>query len=281
MTKSVTLGMVQMAMSMNQEGNLNRALTMVDRAAKLGANIVCLPELFEFRYFPQDRESATATPLAIPNDTTDRLSEAARSNGIVLVGGSMYEKSGNNSYNTSPVFDEKGKLLGTYRKVHIPQDPCFFEQDYFSSGKRYRVFPTKYGRVGVLICFDQWYPEPARILKLMGADIIVYPTAIGTVSGVEQSEGDWRDAWAAVQRGHAISNSVIVAAANRTGAEGSMNFWGGSFAFDQFGKVLAQADEREAVLIAACDLDLAREVEDGWGFLRNRKPQTYKGKLGS
>jgi agmatine deiminase len=181
-------------------------------------------------------------------------------------------------YNTSPVFDERGKLLGTYRKVHVPQDPGFYEQDYFVPGERYRVFRTRYGRIGVLICFDQWYPEPARIVRLMGAEMIIYPTAIGTMRGVKQAEGSWRKAWTGVQRGHAIANSVVVATANRVGEEGTTKFWGGSFVYDQFGKTLAQADGNERVITATCDLDLAKDIEDGWGFLRNRMPGTY-GKL--
>jgi agmatine deiminase len=166
-------------------------------------------------------------------------------------------------------------MLGRYRKVHLPQDPHFYEQTYFTPGEGYRVFETKYGKVGVLICFDQWYPEPARVLKLMGADLIFYPTAIGTIAGVDQTEGSWHDAWEAVQRGHAISNSVVVAAVNRVGLEGELNFWGGSFVCDQFGEIHARADRREQVLIAECDLDLAVSVEEGWGFLRNRVPESY------
>jgi len=130
--------------------------------------------------------------------------------------------------------------------------------------------------VGVLICFDQWYPEPARVNKLMGADVLFYPTAIGRVDGIAETEGDWKDAWEAVQRGHAISNSMVVAAANRVGREERMNFWGGSFVSDQFGTVIARADDREQVLLATCDLGLGARVEEGWGFLRNRKPATYR-----
>ena len=166
-------------------------------------------------------------------------------------------------------------MFGKYRKVHIPEDESFYEQDYFSSGKSYSSFKTSYGRIGSLICFDQWYPEPARIVKLLGADILFYPTAIGTVSSIEQSEGNWQEAWEVVQRGHAVANSMVIAAVNRVGKEGEMKFWGGSFVYGQFGTLLARAGSKEEVLAIGCDLSLGERVEKGWGFLRNRMPQTY------
>src|SRR5713226_3315767 len=264
----LTIGLVQMSMGDDQEANISKAVTMVAEAARRGASIVCLPELFASRYFPQDK-GAKARSEPVPGPTTRRLAEAARGSKVALVGGSLYEKApGGRFYNTSVVFDEKGRILGKYRKVQVPQDESFYEKDYFSSGKAYGVFRTSSADVGVLICFDQWYPEPARVNKLMGAEVLFYPTAIGRVDGIEETEGDWKEAWEAVQRGHAISNSVIVAAVNRVGREGRMSFWGGSFVFDQFGRVLARADEREQVLLAAFDLGLGRRVEEGWGFLR-------------
>lgn len=271
----VKLGLVQMRMASDTEKNLKKALRGVAEAARAGANVVCLPELFDSPYFPQV-EDAKVSADAVPNRTTEALSKAAEENGVVLVGGSVFESWRGRSYNTSLVFDERGRELGRYRKVHIPEDPSFYEQDYFSSGSKYKVFETKYGRIAVLICFDQWYSEPARICRLLGAQMIFYPTAIGTVKGVEQVEGDWHEAWETVQRGHAISNSVIVAAVNRVGVEGEMNFWGGSFVADQFGKVLIRGDAKERVVLADCDLALGRDVEKGWGFMRNRHPSTYK-----
>jgi predicted amidohydrolase len=274
--REVTLGLVQMAMDDDRDANVSKAITMVDEAARRGASIVCLPELFPYRYFPQERgESVRAEP--IPGPTTRRLSNAARDSKVTLVGGSLYEKgSAGRLYNTSVVFDERGKILGKYRKVHVPQDESFYEKDYFSSGNAYAVFKASSANLGVLICFDQWYPEPARVNKLMGADVLFYPTAIGKVDGIEETEGDWQDAWETVQRGHAIANSMVVAAVNRVGREGRMSFWGGSFVSDQFGKILARADDREQVLLATCDLELGRQVEEGWGLLRNRKPATYR-----
>ncbi len=276
----VKLGLAQMKMVEDRQKNLSNASRMVGAASRQGAQIVCLPELFDVPYFPQ-QEKSEAEPERIPNDATDTLSEAARENGVVLVGGSLYERFRGNAYNTATVYDEHGKMLGAYRKVHIPQDPGFYEQDYFTPGHGYRVFDTKYGRIGVLICFDQWYPEAARANKLLGADFLFYPTAIGTVRGIDQAEGDWKDAWETVQRGHAIANSIVVAAVNRVGVEGGTTFWGGSFVSDQFGKVLARAGVKEQVLVAACNLELGKDIERGWGFLRNRKPLTYRGLVGS
>jgi predicted amidohydrolase len=272
--KKVTLGLVQMAMSLDKDENLSKALEMIKAAAAKGSQIVCLPELFATRYFPQT-EKANLEPEKIPGATSRFLSSAAKKNHVVLIGGSIYEVEGKNRYNTSLIYDETGKLLGKYRKVHIPQDESFYEQGYFSPGKMYPVWKTSHGNIGALICFDQWYPEPARIERLEGAQVLFYPTAIGTVSGIEQTEGNWQEAWEAVQRGHAISNSIIVAGVNRTGEEGEMKFWGGSFVYDQFGKLLARAGSKEEVLAVECDLSLGESVEKGWGFLRNRVPSTY------
>ncbi len=278
----VKLGLAQMKMVEDRQKNLSNASRLVAAAARQGAQIVCLPELFDVPYFPQEeRSEAEPEPERIPNDATETLSEAARENRVVLVGGSLYARFRGKAYNTATVYDELGGMLGAYRKVHIPQDPGFYEQDYFTPGHGYRVFDTKYGRIGVLICFDQWYPEAARANKLLGADFLFYPTAIGTVRGIDQAEGDWKDAWETVQRGHAIANSIVVAAVNRVGVEGGTTFWGGSFVSDQFGKVLARAGVKEQVLVAACNLELGKDIERGWGFLRNRKPLTYRGLVGS
>jgi len=203
------------------------------------------------------------------------LSESARKNGVVLVGGTIYEKEGSSRFNTCLVFDEKGRTLSKYRKVHIPQDEHYYEQDYFKSGDRYVVAKTTRGTVGTLVCFDQWYPEAARVNRLLGAEVIFYPTAIGWVRGIEPVEGDWKLAWESVQVGHAIANSVVVCAVNRTGTEGDTTFWGGSFVCDQFGKVLLRGGEKEGVFVVDCDLGLGKAVEAGWGFMRNRKSKTY------
>ena len=271
----VIIGLVQMAMSENNTENLDKALRMIRDAAHRGAQIVCLPELFTSLYFPQD-ETSQEKPIPVPNSITTALSRAAKENNVVLIGGSIYEKSGKRGYNTSILFDQNGRILGKYRKVHVPQDPSFYEQDYFLKGNKFEVFKTKYCKIGLLICFDQWYPEAARVEKLMGADIIFYPTAIGWVRGIDPIEGDWHRAWENVQIGHAISNSMIVGAVNRVGVEKNMTFWGGSFVCDQFGKILVRAGDKEEVVVASCDLGLSRNIEDGWRFIRNRVPSSYK-----
>ncbi len=271
---SVKLGLIQMSMQDDHTLNLGKAERLIDDAAKKGAQIVCLPELFNSLYFPQEQRSRSVSET-IPGETTATLLRAAKRNKIVLVGGSTHEKTRAKHYNTSVVFNDNGGIVGKYRKVHLPNDPGFYEQAYFSSGDEYRVFDTKYGKIGVLICFDQWYPEAARTIKLLGADIIFYPSAIGWVDGIDPVEGNWHEAWESVQRGHAISNSVVVAAVNRVGREKAMTFWGGSFVYDQFGKLLLRADDHEGVFLASCDFSLARSIEEGWGFLRNRKPRTY------
>jgi predicted amidohydrolase len=272
--RKVRLGLVQMAMSKNPGENLSRALASVGEAAGNGAEIVCLPELFAWRYFPTAK-SSREEPETIPGHISRALSESARTNEVVLVGGTIYEKAGRRRYNTCLVFDQRGRTISKYRKVHIPQDEHYYEQDYFASGDRYAVAKTDKGKVGTLVCFDQWYPEAARVTRLLGADILVYPTAIGWVKGIEPVEGDWKHAWESVQVGHAIANSVVVCAVNRVGREGQTTFWGGSFVCDQFGKVLLRASEDEGVFTVDCDLNLARTVEEGWGFMRNRKKGTY------
>lgn len=271
----VRVGVVQMAMGPDKEANLARAFKLVGEAAEKGADIVCLPELFATTYFPQ-REHENVSPEPIPGPTSRALAKAARKSKVYLVGGSIYEKAGPKRYNTSVVFDSGGRMLGRYRKVHVPQDSHFYEKNYFASGSGYKVVRTPFGNIAPLICFDQWYPEPARLCRLKGADILFYPTAIGWVKGIEPSEGDWQEAWETVQRGHAIANSVIVCAVNRIGVEGDMTFWGGSFVCDQFGKVLFRAADNECASVVEVGLSLGGEVEEGWGFLRNRKTSTYR-----
>jgi agmatine deiminase len=181
------------------------------------------------------------------------------------------------NYNTAVIIDADGSIVGTYRKVHIPFDPYFYEKDYFAPGQQpYQAYNTKYARVGVLICYDQWFPEPARINALDGAEIIFYPTAIGYIKGHTSADGDWHDAWRTVQRAHAIANGVHVAAVNRVGEEDWLEFWGGSFICDSFGKVLAEGSTtKEQVVVAKVDLSHNQRIKDGWGFLRNRRPDTY------
>ncbi len=274
----VKIALIQMSMTANLEDNLKKALANISTAAKLGANIVCLPELFTSPYFPNQQKAKADHYLEqVPGKTTETLAKAARDLGVVVVGGSIYEKDGSKKYNTSFVIDADGKLLGKYRKVHIPHDPSFYEQNYFEKGNLgFQVFETKYGKIAPLICYDQWFPEAARTVALMGAQIIFYPTAIGTVDGVEQSEGNWQEAWRAVQRGHAIANACVVATVNRVGKEGSSNFWGGSFIYSQFGTLLIHGSNDEEFVMAEVDLSLSDEVKKGWRFFEERRPDVYK-----
>jgi predicted amidohydrolase len=271
---SVKLGLVQMSMGADKDANLVKAVRMIGEAASEGAGIVCLPELFSSTYFPQ-REGEKVTAEAIPGPTSRALSKAAASSKVFVIGGSILENSGGKRYNTSVVLDDRGRLVAKYRKVHVPYDSHYFEKSYFSSGSGYKVVATRFGKVAPLICFDQWYPEAARVCRLKGAQMLFYPTAIGWVKGIEPVEGNWQESWEAVQRGHAIANSVLVCAVNRVGTEGEMTFWGGSFVYDQFGKLLFRAGDTEGVFVVKADISLGAEVEEGWGFLRNRKPATY------
>ncbi len=270
----VKVGLIQMEVALEPRKNMAKAANMVSEAASRGADVVCLPELFAMRYFPTEK-GASPRPERIPGPTSTELSAMAKKNAVVLIGGSLFEAGRGKNYNTCLVFSEDGETIGKYRKVHLPQDEHYFEQDYFSPGEEYTVVETSRGAIGTLICFDQWYPEAARVNKLMGAQMLFYPTAIGWVKGIEPVVGDWKRAWEAVQVGHAISNSVVLAAVNRVGRECETTFWGGSFVCDQFGKVLVRGGDSEEVLLAECDLQLGATVEEGWGFLRNRAKGTY------
>jgi predicted amidohydrolase len=282
MTQTVTIGLIQMNMGPDPGRNLSRAVERVREAGRQGAEIVCLPELFTAPYFAQyanpGRTEKAGVPIEpIPGETGRRLSECAAEIGIILVAGSIYERAENGLFNTCMTFDRQGNLLGKYRKIHIPHDECFFEQHYFAPGDLgFKVYGTDKGQIGTLICYDQWYPEAARSLALMGAEMVFYPTAIGLVSGLEQSDGDWQQAWENVMRGHAIANGMIVAAVNRAGNEDRMDFWGGSCVIDAFGKTLARAGAGEEIVLATVDLDHGRKVREGWRFFYNRRPDQYK-----
>ena len=277
MAREVNLGLVQMAMTGSASENRDHAAKMVRDAAKKGAEIVCLPELFTGPYFCVIEDAGFEYAEPIPGETSAFLQQLARDSKVVLVGGSFHEKAGSKYYNTSLIFNEKGEPLGNYRKTHIPHDEGFYEQHYFEKGDTgYRVFETQKAKIAVLICYDQWFPEAARMNALLGADIVFYPTAIGTVEGIPETEGNWQEAWENVQRGHAIANNFIVAAVNRAGTEGKTTFWGGSFVCDAFGKTLARAGSKEEIVIQKVDLDHSKHVREGWRFFYNRRPETYK-----
>ena len=281
MKKLVKIGLIQMSCGPSPKKNLQKALKMISAAAKKGAQIVALPELFTSQYFCQQADNKSAFSLAepIPNPITDALSDIAFKHKIVLVGGSLFEKHNKKFYNTSPVFLPDGSLAGLYRKTHIPEDNLYHEQHYFkSSTEGVKIFKTPFGRVAVLICYDQWFPEFARISALKGAEIIFYPTAIGTIDEkVEKNiTGDWQQMWTNVQLGHSAANCVAVCAINRVGREGAITFWGGSFIADPASKILAKAKNKEQVLIAELDLSKVKALQKAWRFFECRQPKQYK-----
>ena len=281
MTQTVTIGLAQMEMERDPARNLARAAELVSEARRQGADIVCLPELFTSPYFaqyanPHQVEKAEIPLESIPGDTMRHLSECAARNGVILIAGSVYERAENGLFNTCMTFDREGKLLGKYRKIHIPHDENFFEQHYFTPGDLgFKVYKTDKGRIGTLICYDQWFPEAARTNALLGADIVFYPTAIGTVRSVRQAEGNWQEAWENAMRGHAIANGMVVVAVNRAGNEDQMDFWGGSFVIDAFGKTLVRAGDKKQVLVTSIDLKHGHDVREGWRFFHNRRPDQY------
>jgi agmatine deiminase len=279
MKEVVTIAGVQARAGKNIAANLAKTARMVRLAAKKGARIICLQELYRTLYFPQHQNTvAGALAETIPGESTNMFSKLAKELGVVLIV-PVFEKARNGKrYNSAVAIDERGRLLPTYRKMHLPQDPLFYEKTYFSPGDRgWRVYKTKFAAFAVLICYDQWFPEAARQAALAGAEIIFYPTAIGNVVGYRSADGDWHDAWETVMRGHAIANAVHVVAVNRVGREDQLRFWGQSFACDSFGKILKRASaSREQVMTAKLDLAHNRRIREGWGFFRNRRPETYQ-----
>ena len=276
--KIVSIGLIQMTVSDDIAFNMEHTIEKIREAAGKGAQIICLQELYRTKYFPQNRrQNVSQLAETIPGDSTNAFAELAKEKKIVIIA-PIFEKASNGKhYNSAVIIDANGKISGTYRKIHVPNDPLFYEKKYFEPGDQgYLVHKTRYARIGVLICYDQWFPEPARINTLKGAEIIFYPTAIGYVKGYTSSDGNWHDAWKTVQCAHAIANGVHVAAVNRVGEEGELQFWGGSFVCDSFGKVLGEASiTKEEALVVNVDLSKNKKIQDGWGFLKNRRPDTY------
>lgn len=278
----VTLGLIQMSCSSDPIENQEKAISNIRRAAASGAQIICLQELYRSKYFCQDvdeRHFKLAEP--IPGNTTRELSELAKELQVVLVA-SLFEKRADGLYhNSAVVFDADGAYLGIYRKSHIPDDPGFYEKYYFTPGDTgYKVFDTKFGRVGVLICWDQWYPEAARLTALKGAQIIFYPTAIGTLPDEDEAvKKEFMEAWETIQRSHAVANGCFVASVNRVGTEGDITFWGDSFVCGPFGKFIARAGQEEEILISEIDLDAIDVQRRTWPYLRDRRIDTYEGIL--
>jgi len=275
----VKIGLVQTKLGQNLEENLQKTSRFVKQAARRGAEIVCLPELFAHPYFAQSRdERSFALAEPVPGRLSSFLAECASANRIFLIGGSIFENAGDSKfYNTSLMYDSRGKLAGKYRKMHIPHDPNYYEQYYFSPGNLGYV-QVNTGKIVIapLICYDQWYPEAARVNTIQGAQIIFYPTAIGWFKELKRDEPFSARRWENAMRAHASLNGVFVVAVNRVGRESDLRFWGGSFIADPFGEVIARASPaKEEVLVAGIDLARIRESQEGWRFLHNRRPQSY------
>jgi len=277
-SKFVTIGLIQTKVFANKTKNVQKTAALVEEATTKGAKIICLQELYKTMYFPQYRKANKDAAETIPGESTEVFRELAKQHQVVIIV-PIYEKTSNNEYyNSAVVIDTNGKLLDTYRKIHIPQDPYFYEQKHFkNSTLGYKIYKTKYAKFAVLICYDQWFPEAARIVTLKGADLIFYPTAIGNIIGHKSQDGDWHAAWETVMRGHAIANGIHIAAVNRVGMEDKLRFWGQSFVCDAFGKVLQKANNnKEEIVICQIDLAQNQRIRKEWGFLNNRRPDTYQ-----
>ena len=280
-----TVGLVQMACGGSVAANVETAVDLVRRAAARGARIVCLQELFSCHYFCRHEDPAhfeLAEP--VPGPTTARCAALAAELGVVLVAPVFERRAAGVYHNSVAVIDADGALLGRYRKTHVPDDPLYYEKFYFTPGDLgYPVFRTRFARIGPLICWDQWFPEAARLSALAGADLIVYPSAIGWHPAERDAEGAAQhDAWRTVQRAHAIANGVFVAAVNRVGHEGppggGLTFWGGSFVCDPAGRLLAEGSmDRDEVVLAECDAGAIERQRRGWPFLRDRRVDSYAG----
>jgi N-carbamoylputrescine amidase len=280
-SRSVKIGLIQTACAEDPGTNMDRAVAGIRQAAVKGANIVCLQELFRSRYFCVSEDySPFSLAETIPGPSTDVLQALARELGVVIVA-SLFEKRAEGLYhNSAAVIDTDGTYLGKYRKMHIPDDPSFYEKFYFTPGDLgFRAFKTRFGTIGVLICWDQWYPEAARLTALMGAEILFYPTAIGWAQGEDpQVCREQFAAWQTIQRAHAIANGIPVVAVNRVGKEGNIHFWGGSFAADTLGEVIYQAPhDREDIAVFAINLDKSDSTRRHWPFLRDRRIDAYEG----
>jgi N-carbamoylputrescine amidase len=278
----VKVGLVQMSCSGSKEENMQKAIAGIKDAAAKGANIVCLQELFTSLYFC-DVEDYENFKLAekIPGATTDTLGEVAAACNVVVIA-SLFEKRTQGIYhNTTAVIDADGKYLGMYRKMHIPDDPAYYEKFYFTPGDLgYKTFDTKFAKIGVLICWDQWYPEAARLTALQGAEILFYPTAIGwATSQDEATNTEQYNAWQTIQRSHAVANGVHVVSVNRVGLEqnGAMKFWGGSFVSNPFGTLLYKGShENEETEVVEIDTDATDRYRTHWPFMRDRRIDSYE-----
>ena len=278
-SRRVKVGVFQMKMAQDVGTNVKRAVDFIHKAADQGAQIVVTPELFGSLYFCQ-KEDAAYFDLAepIPGPTSKRLGEVAKERGITIVGSLFEKRAAGLFHNTAVVMDKRGEMVGKYRKMHIPDDPNYYEKYYFTPGDLgFQAFPTEHANIGTLVCWDQWYPEGARLTAMKGAEVLTYPTAIGAHAREPPAIPEkQRQAWITIQRSHAIANGVFVAVSNRVGVEEEMRFWGSSFICDPFGEVLAQgSQDKEEVLVAECDLATIDYFREGWPFFRDRRIDAY------
>lgn len=277
MKRRVKIALIQSRAGEKVGENLTRTIQKTREAASRGAKIICLQELFAYPYFPQTRrKSCFHLAESASGKIVKTFLQIARCNRIAIVAPFFEKASGGEFFNSVAVIDADGKRLGVYRKLHVPYDPCFYEKFYFSPGNLgVRVFQTKYAKIAVMICYDQWFPEAARSAALQGAEIIFYPTAIGwdVRKGREPEE---EKAWQTIQQSHAIANGVYVAVANRVGREENLQFWGRSFSAGPFGKILARASSnREEILTTDCDLSEIKKIRNAWPFFRDRRMDVY------
>lgn len=283
--RKYTIGLIQMSVSADPDENLRKAVKMLEETAKKGASVICLPELFRSKYFCQTEDPSNfdlAEP--VPGPTTNVLGDLAKSLKIVIIAPVFERRTTGVYHNSAAILNSDGSMAGFYRKMHIPDDPAYYEKFYFTPGDLgFKAVETSAGKIGTLICWDQWYPEGARLTALQGADVLFYPTAIGWHPKEKAQYGtQQRDAWMTVQRGHAIANGVYVAAANRVGHEQPSNggdgieFWGSSFIADPQGVILAEAsNSKEEILIAEVDTARIEDVRRNWPFLRDRRIDSY------
>ena len=278
-----TIGLVQMRCGLDPRENLEKAAERIVEAAKQGAQIVCLQELFRSQYFCQKEDAATFDLAeSIPGPSTELLCKVARDLGVVVIASLFERRAAGLYHNTAAILDADGTIRGLYRKMHIPDDPLYYEKYYFTPGDLgFSAHDTKFGRIGTLVCWDQWYPEGARLTALRGADVLFYPTAIGWHPREKEQYGHAQaSAWQTIQRSHAIANGVYVAAVNRVGhegpADGGIEFWGGSFVCDPFGTILKEGSRTdEEILIVECDRARIEETRRNWPFLRDRRIDAY------
>ena len=276
---ALLIGLIQMACSNKPEENLRMALDSIREAAAKGAQIICLPELFLYQYFCQsENQQYFSLAEPIPGPTSLKIAELAKELEIVLIV-PLFEKRTEGIYhNSAVVIDADGRIMGSYRKMHIPDDPFFYEKYYFTPGDiGFQTFSTRFGKVGVLICWDQWFPEAARLTALTGAQFLFYPTAIGFQESDRDDVPRQISAWETIQKSHAISNGVFLASVNRCGSEKNLTFWGRSFICDPFGQVLQQSKKNEQeIIIASCSLSEIESTRQSWPFLRDRRVDAYK-----